>query len=505
MAHFVFFTKVLFFKLFLCFVFAKQAYSDRSPPNFVYILTDDQDLMLNGLVAMRKTLNLVGDRGKFFVHAFVNTPICCPSRSSILTGKYPHNIGVFNNSLAGNCSSEYWQKHHEPHSMAAILKHKANYTTFYGGKYLNQYGSKYAGGTTHVPKGYDWWVGLKGNSKYYNYTLSINGTNLPLKNLYLTDLLANYSLAFLNQRFLEDSPFFMMVAPPASHSPFIPPKRYINRFPGVGVVKNPSFNYSSQNKHWIVRMPPKRLPSNITILNQIQRRRLQTLLAVDDLVERIVLQLKKMKVFHKTYFIVNSDNGFHIGQFGQPWDKRQPYEADTRVPLLISGPGVGKKVLESYPVSAVDMAPTILDLAGIKPPHHMDGKSFKKQLLNKRNKIGFKYVFMEYWGEGNERTIEKVCPWSYDENVMECSSNQWCKCQDSRNNTYTCIMEFREELRFKFCRFDDSERFVEAYNLSLDPYELKNVYPQMNTKLIRFYNNILNKFRKCSGRSCKTL
>lgn len=60
-------------------------------------------------------------------------------------------------------------------------------------------------------------------------------------------------------------------------------------------------------------MPPKRLPSNITILNQIQRRRLQTLLAVDDLVERIVLQLKKMKVFHKTYFIVNSDNGFHIG------------------------------------------------------------------------------------------------------------------------------------------------------------------------------------------------
>ncbi|ERL85574.1 hypothetical protein D910_02993 [Dendroctonus ponderosae] len=265
-------------------------------------------------------------------------------------------------------------------------------------------------------------------------------------------------LAFLNQRFLEDSPFFMMVAPPASHSPFIPPKRYINRFPGVGVVKNPSFNYSSQNKHWIVRMPPKRLPSNITILNQIQRRRLQTLLAVDDLVERIVLQLKKMKVFHKTYFIVNSDNGFHIGQFGQPWDKRQPYEADTRVPLLISGPGVGKKVLESYPVSAVDMAPTILDLAGIKPPHHMDGKSFKKQLLNKRNKIGFKYVFMEYWGEGNERTIEKVCPWSYDENVMECSSNQWCKCQDSRNNTYTCIMEFREELRFKFCRFDDSEQ-----------------------------------------------
>ena len=63
-----------------------------------------------------------------------------------------------------------------------------------------------------------------------------------------------------------------------------------------------------------MKMHPKKLPTNITILNQIQRRRFQTLLAVDDLVERIVLMLKKLKVFHKTYFIVHSDNGFHIGK-----------------------------------------------------------------------------------------------------------------------------------------------------------------------------------------------
>lgn len=495
---------VFFFLLDLLLCFAKPR-SDRAPPNFVYILTDDQDIMLNGLIAMKKSLNLVGDKGKFFVHSFVNTPICCPSRSSILTGRYPHNLGVFNNSLSGNCSSPYWQKHFEPHSIAAILKNRLNYTTFYAGKYLNQYGSKYAGGTAHVPKGYDWWVGLKGNSKYYNYTLSVNGTNLPLKNLYLTDLLANYSLAFLNQGFMENSPFFMMVAPPASHAPFIPPKRYSHRFAGVEAVRNPSFNHTPHNKHWLLKMHPKKLPTNVTILDQIHRRRLQTLLAVDDLVERIVLQLRKMKLFHKTYFIISSDNGFHIGQFGQPWDKRQPYEADTRVPLLISGPGVGKKILESFPVSSVDMAPTILDLAGIKPPHFMDGKSFKKQLLNKRNKIGFKFVFMEYWGEANEKTVDKSCRASYDPFVSECSTNQWCKCQDSRNNTYTCVVDFREELRFKFCRFADSQRFVEAYNLSLDPYELTNVYSKMNSKLIRYYNNILNKFKKCSGRSCKTL
>lgn len=498
---FIILTRTLVFFL----TFQKCIYSDRVSPNFIYILTDDQDLMLNGLMAMKKSLSLIADKGKFFLNAFVNTPLCCPSRSTILTGMYPHNLGVVNNSLSGNCSSEFWQRHFEPYSVAAILKNKANYTTFYAGKYLNQYGSKFAGGTGHVPKGYDWWIGLKGNSKYYNYTLSVNGTTLPIRNLYLTDLLANYSLSFLNQKSIVDKPFFMMVAPPASHAPFIPPKRYINKFPTVGVVTNPSFNYTPTNKHWLLKMPPRRLPTNITILDNIQRRRLQTLLAVDDMIERIVLQLKKLKIFYKTYVIINSDNGFHIGQFGQPWDKRQPYEADTRVPLIVSGPGVPKRVLEPYPVSSVDIAPTILHLAGVKSPHHMDGRSFKKQLMNKKTAIGFKFVFVEYWGEGGEKTTDNGCPWNYDSNVTGCSINSWCKCQDSRNNTYSCVIDFREELRFKFCRFAETERFYEAYNLSLDPYELRNVFSKMNSKLIRYYNNILNKFKKCSGKTCKTL
>ncbi|XP_076256473.1 N-acetylglucosamine-6-sulfatase-like isoform X2 [Rhynchophorus ferrugineus] len=420
---------------------------DRISPNFVYILTDDQDLMLNGLMSMKKSLSLIADRGKFFLNAFVNTPLCCPSRSTILTGKFAHNLGVVNNSVSGNCNSEQWQINHEPYSIAALLQSHANYTTFYAGKYLNQYGSKFSGGTSHVPKGYDWWIGLKGNSKYYNYTLSVNGTAVKIHNLYLTDLL----------------------------------------------------------KHWIVQMPPVSLPKNITILDNIQRRRLQTLLAVDDLVERVVLQLKKLKLFHKTYFIINSDNGYHIGQFGQPWDKRQPYEADTRVPLLISGPGVPKRILEPYPVSSVDIAPTILHLAGIKTDQIMDGNSFKKQLFNKRNVVTLKYIFLEYWGEGEDKMAERGCPWKYDSNVTGCTISSWCKCQDSRNNTYTCVIDFRGELRFKFCRFLDNQNFVEAYNLSSDPYELRNVYTYLDIDLIKFYHNILNNFEHCVGKSCKAL
>ncbi|KXJ04436.1 N-acetylglucosamine-6-sulfatase, partial [Exaiptasia diaphana] len=105
---------------------------------------------------------------------FVASPLCCPSRSSILTGKYVHNHRAINNSVNGNCSSSSWQQGPEKMSVGTYLK-QLNYTTFFAGKYLNQYGKKEAGGPQHVPPGWDNWYGLVGNSRYYNYTLSVNG------------------------------------------------------------------------------------------------------------------------------------------------------------------------------------------------------------------------------------------------------------------------------------------------------------------------------------------
>ncbi|KAJ8953692.1 hypothetical protein NQ314_007300, partial [Rhamnusium bicolor] len=239
---------------------------------------------------------------------FVNSPICCPSRSTILTGKYAHNTGVVNNSIDGNCSSESWQKYHEPFSVAALLKNEKDYVTFYAGKYLNQ-------------------------------------------------------------------------------------------------------------KHWIVDMPPTHLPANITILDNIQKHRLQSLLAVDEMMEKVVKKLEQLNLLENTYILFTSDNGFHIGQFTQPWDKRQPYDTDIRVPLFVSGPNIPRKNVESYPVSSVDLAPTILDLAGVNIPQYMDGKSFKKVLFSTNQAIFKKHLFVEYWGEGQKATVDTSCPWSYDGNV----------------------------------------------------------------------------------------
>uniref|UniRef100_A0A6P7G1Q0 N-acetylglucosamine-6-sulfatase-like n=1 Tax=Diabrotica virgifera virgifera TaxID=50390 RepID=A0A6P7G1Q0_DIAVI len=412
---------------------------------------------------------------------YVNSPICCPSRSTILTGKYLENTGVVNNSISGNCSSQAWQKNHESYTIAALLKKAKSYTTYYAGKYLNQYGTKEAGGVEHIPYGYDWWIGLQGNSKYYNYTLSVNGTGHFFSDKYLTDALAGYSLSFLTNK-PNDKPFFMIVAPPAPHAPFTPAKRHENAFAGTKAVRTPSFNHSGYGKHWLLRMSPQYLPENVDILDSIQQHRLESVLAVDELVERIVYKLKDLNIFQETYIIYTSDNGFHIGQFSQPWDKRQPYETDIRVPFLVSGPNVPRKTIETFPISSVDIAPTILDLAGVDIPRSMDGESFKKQLFQETTDYFAKGILISYRGEANQKLIDTSCPWAYDPNLTECTVDQWCKCQDSRNNTYRCKVYHMDDLIFgkfasKHCLFDDAENFVEYYDLLKDPFELRNIPP----------------------------
>ena len=136
-------------------------------PNIVFFLTDDQDSELGGIEPLSKAKSWITDKGVSFENAFVTVPVCCPSRSSILSGLYQPHSGVGNNSLEGNCWGTEWRETHERKTFATVLQ-ASGYTTYYAGKYLNCYCNRECGGGAHdlsVPPGWDHWAGLCGNSK----------------------------------------------------------------------------------------------------------------------------------------------------------------------------------------------------------------------------------------------------------------------------------------------------------------------------------------------------
>ncbi|CAG0886211.1 unnamed protein product, partial [Cyprideis torosa] len=256
----------------------------RRKPNIVFLLTDDQAAVDDSMYKMPTVRDHLLKSGVRFSHAFASTPICCPSRSSILTGLYQHNHRVFNNSLEGGCSSRDWQLNHEANALPVLMK-KAGYNTFYAGKYLNQYGDRSVGGESHVPAGWDQWFGLLGNSRYYNYSLSANGVREQHGDQpedYLTTVIGKKALSFLDE------------------------KPWSSRLFSLGAGKK----YQNSGGRGVL----------------------------DDLLRDVMTKLKRLSsekgnLMQDTIFLVTSDHGFHLGEFSLPWDKRQPYEFDIRIPM----------------------------------------------------------------------------------------------------------------------------------------------------------------------------
>uniref|UniRef100_T1JN66 Sulfatase N-terminal domain-containing protein n=1 Tax=Strigamia maritima TaxID=126957 RepID=T1JN66_STRMM len=462
-------------------------------PNILFILSDDQDVTIGGLKPMAKTKKLITEKGLTFTNAFASTPICCPSRSSILTGLYLHNHGVVNNSLH-NCSSSLWQNGPELRTYATYVK-KQNYMTFYAGKYLNQYGFIKAGGVKHIPAGWDHWYGLVGNSRYYNYTLSVNGKaethgDHPRRD-YLTDVINRRATKFLDRYNPEtDKPFLMVLATPACHSPFTPSPKYKNAFPNVKAPRTKNFNITSHDKHWLLRQTHPLKDFVVDKIDDIYRNRWRTLLSVDDMVENMINLLEKKDIINNTYIFYSSDHGYHLGQFSLPMDKRQLYEMDVRIPLMVRGPGIPINKTSKSPIVSIDFAPTFIELAGGQP-EKMDGISMVPLLHSDSNfRKDWKRDFLiEYVGEGKNTPVPG-CPTLAQGGVNNCFPD--CICEDAFNNTYSCIRTLSQSGTNKiYCEFKDNEHFVEMYNMKVDPMQLKNLAICSKEK-----KSCLNKFHK---------
>lgn len=355
-------------------------------PNIVLILLDDVDHTLgsDSPERMPKLDHYLAKQGINFTNYFVNFALCCPSRTSLLTGRCSHNTGVIFNLLTGLLAGEerFIGEGHEDHTLAVWLK-DAGYRTGLVGKYLNGYGYTKGLPPNRVPKGWDDWLAFI-TIDYFNWTASDNGKNVSYGNAtadYSTDVLKARALKFVEAE--DDAPFFLYLTPYAAHAPERPAPRHDGHFNGLKIPRVASWpgTYKQiKDKVTALKLYPKFQQRYLDLYDFIYQKRAETLLAVDELIEELFEKLEATGKLNNTYVFFTSDNGYHLGHHKMAAGKTSPYEDSIHLFLYVRGPGVPQGLKLPHVLGSIDLAPTILDLTGAKTNNDatrpIDGISF---------------------------------------------------------------------------------------------------------------------------------
>lgn len=466
----------------------------ESRPNVVLLVTDDQDLLLGSIDAMPHLRELLIRQGTTFSQAYVPLSLCCPSRATILTGRYTHNLKVYTNFPPDGGFLRFQALGHEEATLGFVL-HRAGYRTALVGKYLNGYPNPED--RTWVPPGWDEWVVPAAGSPYfqYNYTLNQNGTMEPHGREttdYLTDVLAQKANDFVTQAAADGVPFFLYLAPYAAHKPCPPAPRHAALFPGVQAPRTASFNEADvHDKPNAIRGRRRLDAGQIRSLDSLYRRRLQSLQAVDEAVAALVATLTRTGQLANTYFFFTSDNGFHLGQHRLSDGKYTSYDEDVRVPLVVRGPGVSAGEIADSFVETVDLAPTIAQLAGTHMRVTPDGRSFVPLLRAPRQPpAGWRQlVFLEqfHFDDSGEGDLGEGLLEPRDEPV------------DTEHVTHLGL----RTATYKFVEYGTGE--LEYYDLVNDPGELKNQAGTLSAARRRRLSERVHALGACRRGVCRAL
>lgn len=476
----------------------KSAATNR-PPNFVFIVTDDQDV--ESMTYMPRVNSLLADQGTSFTNAFVVTPQCCPSHVTMLTGQYPHNHGVLNNFSNSGGGFQTFVDNGGDHSTIATWLQDKGYLTARFGKYLVEYSEP---NHPYIPPGWSDWQALYGSGIFFDYNINDNGTLVHYGSApgdYSTDVLTERIVDFINRRSQADKetgrdkqPFFLMFAPSAPHATFptpngppMPAPRHKGMFAGYQAPRTPSFNEAD-----VSDKPPlnigtgTQLPlltaAQIEAIDSEYRDRLESLQAVDEAVETIVNTLAANGELDNTYIVYTSDNGYHLGQHRQRNGKFQYYEEDIRVPLIVRGPKVPVGMTREHIVTTLDFAPTFAKLAHVQPPaeHLIDGQSMHRLFHNHPpSPAAWRNDFLVEMRRGNPplqtgwtvrglRTRDGIL---YGEYIT----------QTGQPPTYR-----------------------EFYDLNNDPFELVSQHNAVAPELLQTYADRMAALATCKGETCRS-
>lgn len=407
---------------------------DTKRPNIVFIISDDHrwDVMSHMGHPFMKTPNMdrLAREGVRLSNAFVTTSLCSPSRACFLTSKYVHLHGVKGNRQPFPTDKE---------TTFPQLLQKAGYETAYVGKW-------HMDGQTAVQQGFDRWVSYKAHGRYIDPVFIIDGKQKPQKG-HMTDLTTQYAVDWLKKR-KSGKPFLLYMAHKAPHVKCTPLDRHANLYADAKIEPPANSKDTFEGKPaWQKKWPDIAtggavLQKGMAAYREAVLAYCRTVQGIDDSIGEVLRTLESTGQLENTIVIYCSDNGYYHGDHGL-WDKRSAYDESLRIPFLIRFPKMAKPgSVQDKMVLNIDLAPMLLDVAGVKAPSDMQGRSFRPLLEGKKTEWRDDF-FYEYFAE-------KAYPQT--PTVLAVRTDDW-----------------------KYVEYPEIDDIPELYDLKHDPTEMHNL------------------------------